>query len=153
VLAFPMVKRCDLIVNTLIVTLRYGGQPSQCPWSREMTKRIVALPAGTDEIGESLFYNPALFEELGKLNPTNPHSVSVMLNLVAGIDDGGAVQTTKAAVAQQCGITLQEVEKAIADLETVGLISSVETSNESGGSLTCVVSPNLARAEKPDNQM
>lgn len=115
-----------------------------------MTKRIVALPAGTDDIGESLFYNPALYEELGKLNPTNPHSVSVMLNLVAGIDDGGAVQTTKAAVAQQCGITLQEVEKAIADLETVGLISSVETSNESGGSLTCVVSPNLARTEMPD---
>lgn len=115
-----------------------------------MTKRIVTLPAGTDEIGDSLFYNPALFEELGKMNQTNPHTAPVMLILVAAIDDDSAVQVTLAAVAGQCGITLQEVVKAIADLETAGLISSVETSNEPGGSLTCVVSPNLARAKKPD---
>jgi len=111
-----------------------------------MTKRIVALPADTDEIGESLFYNPSLFGELSKLNRTNPHVVSVMLNLVAGIDDDGAVQITQAAIARQCEITLQEVVKAIADLEAAGLISSVQTSSEPGGTLACVVNPNLARA-------
>lgn len=114
-----------------------------------MTKRIVALPAGTDEIGDSLFYNPTLFEELGKMNQTNPHAASVMLVLVADISDNGAVQVAHAAVAHQCGITLQEVEKAIAVLEAAGLISSVQTNSELGGSLTCVVNPNLARAEKP----
>lgn len=115
-----------------------------------MTQRIVTLPAGTDEIGDSLFYNPSLFGELSKLIRTNPHAASVMLTLVAGIGDNGAVQVTQAAVAHQCEITLQEVEKAIAELETYGLISSVEASGESGGSLTCVVNPDLARAEKPD---
>lgn len=115
-----------------------------------MTKRIVALPADTDEIGESLFYSPSLFGELSKLNQTNPHSAPVMLILVAGIDDDGAVQVTQAAVARQCGITLQEVESAIADLETAGLIRSVQTSSEPGGALACVVNSNLARVEKPD---
>ncbi|WP_130927073.1 helix-turn-helix domain-containing protein [Pseudomonas sp. Sample_14] len=115
-----------------------------------MTKRIVALPADTDEIGESYFYNPSLFEELSKLNRTNPQAVSVMLNLVAGIDDDGAVQITQAAIARQCEITLQEVVKAIADLEAAGLIRSVQTGSEPGGSLACLVNPNLARAEKPD---
>lgn len=114
-----------------------------------MTKRIVALPADTDEIGESLFYNPSLFGELSKLNRTNPHTAPVMLILVAAIDDDSAVQVTLAAVARQCGITLQEVVKAIADLEAAGLISSVQTSSEPGGTLACVVNPNLARAEKP----
>jgi hypothetical protein len=115
-----------------------------------MTKRIVALPAGTDEIGDSLFYNPSLFGELSKLIRTNPHTASVMLTLVAGIGDNGAVQVTQAAVAYQCEITLQEVESAIADLESAGLIDSVKASSEPGGSLACVVNPNFVRAEKPD---
>lgn len=115
-----------------------------------MTKRIVALPAGTDVIGDSLYYTQALFGELSKLNRTNPHTASVMLILVARISDNGAVQVTQAAVAHQCEITLQEVEKAIADLESAGLISSVEASSEPGGSLACVVNPKLARAEKTD---
>lgn len=113
-----------------------------------MTKPIAALSKATDEIGESLFFNPSLFGELSKLNKTNPHAASVMLILVAAIDDDGAVQATQAAVAGQCGITLQEVVNAIADLEAAGLINSVQTGSQLGGALSCVVNPNLARAEK-----
>ena len=116
-----------------------------------MTKPIVALPAATDEIGASLFYNPSLFGELSKLIRTNPHAASVMLILVAAIDDDGAVQAAQASVAGQCGITLQEVVNAIADLEAAGLINSVQTSSEHGGIMSCVVNPNLARAEKNDD--
>lgn len=115
-----------------------------------MTNRIVALPPATDEIGESLFYNPALFEHLGNLNQTNPHAVSVMLTLVGDIDERGAVQLDIAAVAQHCEITPQDVTKAIADLAGAGFIGAVQSSTESGELIACTVNPTLARAEVPD---
>lgn len=115
-----------------------------------MTNRIVSLPPAADEIGESLFYNPALFQHLGNLNQTNPHAVSVMLKLVGDIDDRGAVQLDIAAVAQHCEITPQDVTKAIADLAGAGFIGAVQSSTESGESIACTVNPTLARAEVPD---
>lgn len=115
-----------------------------------MTNRNMALPAATDEIGERLFYNPALFQHLGNLNQTNPNAVSVMLKLVGDIDDRGAVQVDLAAVAQHCEIALQDVTKAIADLEGAGFIGEVQVSSESGEPFACVVNQNLARAAVPD---
>ncbi|WP_346832644.1 hypothetical protein ABDX87_09575 [Pseudomonas abietaniphila] len=115
-----------------------------------MSNRIGALPAATEEIGESLFYNPALFQHLGNLNQTNPNAVSVMLKLVGEIDDRGAVQLDIAAVAQHCEITPQDVTKAIADLAGAGFIGAVQSSTESGEPIACTVNPTLARAEVPD---
>ncbi|EJM25758.1 hypothetical protein [Pseudomonas sp. GM25] len=117
-----------------------------------MPQRIVALAPSADEIGDSLFFNPSLFGELDKLNRINPHTVSVMLILVAEIGDAGAVTVSQTAVAHRCEIGLQDVEKAIADLEAAGLISSVKISKEPGGTIACVVNPDLAQAEKPDER-
>jgi hypothetical protein len=115
-----------------------------------MTNRIVALPPATDEIGDSLFYNPVLFQHLGNLIQTNPHAVSVMLKLVGDIDDRGAVQLDIAAVAQHCELTPQDVTKAIADLAGAGFIGAVQSSTESGEPFACVVNPTLVRAEDPN---
>lgn len=84
---------------------------------------------------------------------SNPKVVSVVLNLVSCIDDNGTVQATQAMVAQECNITLNEVTETIAHLYDIGVISSVMLSLESGGPLSCVVSPDLAGAEKPDDHV
>jgi hypothetical protein len=103
--------------------------------------------------GEALYANPSAFMELSRLNRTNPHTVSVMLTLISIMAGNGVVQTTQAKVAKHCNSTLQQVEKAIADLADAGWIISVDASTEPGGPLVCFVSPDLARAEKPDEHM
>jgi hypothetical protein len=110
-------------------------------------------PYVADCEGEALYANPSAFMELSRLNRTNPHAVSVMLTLMSIIGSSGVVQTTQAKVARHCNSTLQQVEKAIADLANAGWITSVDASTEPGGSLVCFVNPGLAKAEKPDEQM
>jgi|LNAP01.1.fsa_nt_gb hypothetical protein len=110
-------------------------------------------PYVPDGEGEALFANPSAFMELGRLNRTNPHAVSVMLTLMSIMGGNGVVQTTQAKVAKHCNCTLQQVEKAVADLADGGWIYSVDASTEPGGPLACFVSPDLARAEKPDEQL
>lgn len=112
-----------------------------------MSKQYIST---TDDDQNKLYINQALFGELNKLTRTNPHAVSVMLTLLANIGARGGVRVPKAALAHKYEITLQEVEKAIGDLESAGLICFVDASTELGGPLACVVNPNLARAEKPD---
>ena len=106
---------------------------------------------GTTENEQSnLYINQEFFGTLGDLNRINPNAVSVMLSLISCVGGNAAVQTTQAAVAQQCSISLKEVAKAIADLVGAGLIGSVATSSEPGGVLACVVGVDLVRTEKPD---
>jgi len=106
---------------------------------------------GTTENEQSnLYINQEFFGTLGDLNRINPNAVSVMLSLISGVGGNGAVQTTHEAVAQQCSISLNQVAKAITDLEGAGLIGSVATSSEPGGVLACVVGVDLVRTEKPD---
>ncbi|MNJ23014.1 hypothetical protein D3C77_173920 [compost metagenome] len=112
-----------------------------------MSKQYIST---TDDDQNKLYINQALFGELHKLTRTNPHAVSVMLTLVANIGARGGVRVPKAALAHQYEITLQEVAKAIGDLESAGLIGFVDASTEPGGPLACVVNPSFARAEKPE---
>ena len=110
-------------------------------------------PYVADGEGESLYANPSAFMELSQLNRTNPHAVSVMLTLMSVMGGGGVVQTTQANVAKHCNSTLQQVERAIADLADAGWIISVDASTEPGGPLVCVVNTDLARTETPDELM
>lgn len=96
----------------------------------------------------TVWASQALFGELGKLPRTNRQAVSVML--VTNIGTNGMVQFAQAAVPQQCKMYLQEVAQAIANLESAGLIGSVDGGTDRSGSLAYVVSPNFARAEKPE---
>ncbi|WP_079229705.1 hypothetical protein [Pseudomonas putida] len=98
----------------------------------------------------TLYMKRALFGDVADLIRTNPKSATVMLNLLAMVYSDGVVETTLAVVADQCDMTLKDVGVAIAHLSNVGLICSVEASIEPGGPLTCVVSPGLASADKPE---
>jgi len=105
--------------------------------------------ASGDE-AEVVYANPLALMELSLLTRTNPHAVSVMLTLMSNMGTNGDVQTTQATVAKHCNSTLQQVEKAIADLIDAGWIHSVDASTEPGGPLVCFVNPDMARAEKPE---
>lgn len=113
-----------------------------------MTEQHVLTGSIPNRERYKVWASQALFGELGKLTRTNRQAVSVML--VTDIGANGTVQFAQAAVPQQCKISLQEEAKAIANLESAGLIGSVDASTERGGSLAYVVSPNFARAEKPE---
>lgn len=115
-----------------------------------MTEQYISTGSIPNRERDKVWASQALFGELGELNRTNRRAASVMFTLVANIGANGTVQTTQAAVAKQCKISLQEVAKAIADLENAGLIGSVHASSELGGALACMVNADLARAEKPD---
>ena len=103
-----------------------------------------------DDEGEDVYATPSALMELSRLNQTNPNAASVMLTLLSIMGSNGVVQTTQAKVAKHCNSTLQQVEKAIADLAEEGWILSVDASSEPGGSLVCTVNPKLARSEKPE---
>ncbi|WP_095119451.1 hypothetical protein [Pseudomonas sp. Irchel s3f10] len=118
-----------------------------------MNEQKGTSPYVADGEGEALYANPSAFMELSRLNRTNPHAVSVMLTLMSIMGGDGLVQTTLAKVAKHCNSTLQQVEKAIADLADAGWIISVDASTEPGGPLVCFVNTDLARTEKPDEQM
>lgn len=118
-----------------------------------MTEPHVSSHSAHNDEQNELYINQSLFAELEKLSCTNRSAVSVMLALVARIEDTGAVQTSQAVMAQQCKITLKEVGEAIAHLSSAGLISAVAISPEPDGPLTCVVSPDLATAEKPEERI
>jgi len=115
-----------------------------------MTEQRVSTIRTTDNEERNLYITRDLFGTLGDLNRINREAVSVMLSLISGVGGNGAVQTTHEAVAQQCSISLNQVAKAITDLEGAGLIGSVATSSEPGGVLACVVGVDLVRTEKPD---
>ncbi len=114
-----------------------------------MTKKHYSINSAADNKKGPVYINLALFEELSRFFRF-PHTVSVMLTLMSNLESNGVVRTTQATVALQCSITLQDVDKAIADLANAGLISSVEVSNEPGGSLSCVMSPDFARSDRPE---
>jgi DNA-binding IscR family transcriptional regulator len=91
-----------------------------------------------------------MYEKMASLTLSNRLAASVMLILVSKLGRNGLVRDSLANVAKRCHGTLQQVEKAMADLVDAGMINSVEISNEPGGPLTCVVNPELAMAYKPD---
>lgn len=113
-----------------------------------MTEQHVLTGSIPNRERYKVWASQALFGELGKLTRTNRQAVSVML--VTEIGAIGMVRFAQAAVPKQCKIYQQEVAKAIANLESVGLIGSVDASTDRGGSLAYVVSPNFARAEKSE---
>lgn len=106
-----------------------------------------------DGEGEALYANPLFLGKLSGMNRTNPHATSVMLILMSKMGGNGSVRVTQATIAKECNSTLQQVEKAIIDLADAGWIYSVDASTEPGGPLVCIVSPDLARVEKPDEQL
>ena len=115
-----------------------------------MNEKKGAIPFAADSEGEDVYANPSALMELGRLNGTNPHATSVMLTLMSIMGGDGAVRTTQATVAKHCNYTLQQVEKAIADLAEARWILSVDASPEPGGSIVCTVNSNVARPEKPE---
>ncbi|MEJ5057943.1 MULTISPECIES: hypothetical protein [unclassified Pseudomonas] len=115
-----------------------------------MNEQNGATPYAADGEGEALYANPSALLELSQLNRTNPHAASVMLTLMSIIGGNGAVRTTQAIVAKHCNYTLQQVEKAVAELAEGKWILSVDASPEPGGSLVCTVNSNVARSEKPE---
>ena len=116
-----------------------------------MTNQDVSKPNVSDD--EAVYVNQAVYGELSGMNRTNPHATSVMLILISKMAGNGAVRVTQATIAKECNSTLQQVEKAIADLTDAGWIYSVDASTEPGGPLVCFVNPDLVRADKPDEQM
>lgn len=102
---------------------------------------------------EGVYVNALFLGKLSGINRTNPHAASVMLTLMSIMGGNGVIRTTQAKVAKHCNSTLQQIEKAIADLANAGWIYSVDASNEPGGPLECFVNSDLVRAEQPDEQM
>ncbi|WP_445677501.1 hypothetical protein [Pseudomonas putida] len=115
-----------------------------------MTEQLVSLNSTTDTDHSKLYINQTSFARLGDLIRDNQQAASVMLTLVSSIGVNGAVQTTQAVLAHQCGMKPKDLVQAIAYLSSTGLISSVNVSNELGGHFACVVNPDLARAGSPD---
>jgi hypothetical protein len=118
-----------------------------------MNEQNGSTPYAADGEDEGVYANPLFLEKLSGMNRTNPHATSVMLILMSKMAGDGAVRVTQATIAKECHSTLQQVEKAIVDLADAGWIYSVDASTEPGGPLVCVVNPDLARVEKPDEQM
>ncbi|WP_460127831.1 hypothetical protein [Pseudomonas sp. H1_D05] len=118
-----------------------------------MNELNVTTPDAADGEGKALYASPSAFMGLSRLNGTCPHATSVMLTLMSIMGGNGVVRTTQAMVAKHCNYTLQQVEKAIADLAEAKWILSVDASPEPGGSLVCTVNSNVARSENPDEQM
>jgi hypothetical protein len=113
-----------------------------------MTEQHVLTGSIPNRERYKVWASQALLGELGKLTRTNRQAVSVVLVIKVGAN--GMVRFAQAAAPQQCKIYLQEVAKAIGNLESADLIGSVDASIEWDGSLAYVVSPNFARAEKPE---
>jgi hypothetical protein len=99
--------------------------------------------------GDAVYVNSSVFGTMAGMIRTSPHAAQVMLTLMTMMDKEGAVNTTQGAVAHRCRILLQGVEQAIDDLASAKLILSVEASPEPGGSLVCLVNPDLVRGEMP----
>ncbi|MGY2187124.1 hypothetical protein [Pseudomonas sp. SDO5591_S426] len=116
-----------------------------------MNEQNGATPYAADGEGEALYASPSAFMGLSRLNGTHPHATSVMLTLMSIMGGNGVVRTTQARVAKHCNYTLQQVEKAIAELAEAKWILSVDASPEPGGSLVCTVNSNVARSEKPED--
>lgn len=118
-----------------------------------MNEQNFSTPDAADGEDEDVFANSLFLAELSGMNRTNPHAASVMLILMSKMVGNGSVKVTQATIAKECNSTLQQVEKAIADLADAGWIYSVDASTEPGGPLICTVNSDLARAEKPEEQM
>jgi hypothetical protein len=99
--------------------------------------------------GDVVYVNSSVFGKMAGMIRTSPHSAQVMLTLMTMMDQRGAINTTQGAVAHRCKILLQGVEQAINDLACADLILAVEASPEPGGSLVCLVNPDLVRGEMP----
>lgn len=118
-----------------------------------MNEQNVSTLFAADGEDEAVYANQLFLGKLSGMSRTNPHATSVMLILMSKMAGNGSVRITQATLAKECNSTLQQVDKAIADLADAGLIYSVDASIEPGGPLVCFVSPDLARAEKPDGQL
>jgi len=115
-----------------------------------MIEQQTSSNGAADNRQGTLYMKRTLYGDVADLIRTSPKAATVMLNLLAMVHGDGHVETTLAAVADQCDMTLKDVGMAIAHLSNVGLICTVEASVEPGGPLTCVVSPGLATADKPE---
>lgn len=104
---------------------------------------------GTQVPDDNIYVNSSVFGKMAGMIPTSPHAAQVMLTLMTMMDQRGAINTTQGAVAHRCKILLQGVEQAISDLASANLILAVEASPEPGGSLVCLVNPDLVRGEMP----
>lgn len=118
-----------------------------------MTDQTLLRSNVSDEPEKAVYANRVALGKLAELTRTNPDATSVMLTLMAKMEASGVVRVTQATVAKLCNYTLQQVEKALVDLADAGWINSVDASTEPGGPLVCVVNPDLARMERPDEQM
>lgn len=118
-----------------------------------MSEQNVSTPYAADGEDEIVYANPLFLGKLSGMNRTNPHATSVMLILMSKMAGNGSVRVTQATIAKECNSTLQQVEKAIADLAEAGWIYSVDASTEPGGPLVCFVNPDLVIAEKPNEQI
>lgn len=118
-----------------------------------MNEQNVSTPYAADGEDEALYANQLFLGKLSGMNRTHPHATSVMLILMSNMAGNGSVRVTQATIAKGCNSTLQQVEKAIADLADAGWIYSVDASTEPGGPLVCFVNPDLVRAEKPEEQV
>lgn len=99
--------------------------------------------------GDAVYVNASVFGTMAGMIRTSPYAAQVMLTLMTMMDKKGAINTTQGAVAYRCKILLQGVEQAISDLTSANLILAVEASPEPGGSLVCLVNPDLVRGEMP----
>lgn len=104
---------------------------------------------GTQVPDDNIYVNSSVFGKMAGMIRTSPHAAQVMLTLMTMMDQRGAINTTQGAVAHRCKILLQGVEQAISDLASANLILAVEASPEPGGSLVCLVNPDLVRGEMP----
>lgn len=104
---------------------------------------------GTQVPDDNIYVNSSVFGKMAGMIRTTPHAAQVMLTLMTMMDQRGAINTTQGAVAHRCKILLQGVEQAISDLASANLILAVEASPEPGGSLVCLVNPDLVRGEMP----
>lgn len=118
-----------------------------------MNEQNGSTPYAADGEYDAVYANPLFLGKLSGMNRTNPYATSVMLILMSKMAGNGSVRVTQATIAKECNSTLQQVEKAIADLSDAGWIYSVDASTEPGGPLVCFVNPDLVSAEKPVEQM
>lgn len=88
---------------------------------------------------------------MGDLNHTNPRAATLMLKMIAHMDERGALVASQTTLARLAKCSLATVKRAIVDLVKGNWIQTVTIGGGRGSTLAYVVNSRVAWADKRDN--
>lgn len=115
-----------------------------------MTDNNASILNASNDRGDLLYAEQGSLNKLAALTRVNPNAATLMLILMANMDEKGALVISYSTLVERCQCSLATVKQAIADLAKGNWILSVDTSPERGDTFACVVNSFVARVDKPD---